>query len=70
MNSKLLSFYYSKYLKSTKKVFSEIQARQLAQLPIRIINFSSPADKARHDKMISLVERMLALHKRSPRTLP
>jgi 5-bromo-4-chloroindolyl phosphate hydrolysis protein len=26
------------------------------------------ADKARHDKMVSLVERMLELHKQSPKT--
>jgi hypothetical protein len=63
INSRLLNFYYTKYLKSTKKVFSEIQARQLAQLPIRPINFSDPAEKAQHDKMVSLVEGMLALQK-------
>jgi len=40
---------------------------QLFKLPIRPINFSDPADKARHDKLVSLVERMLELHKRSPR---
>jgi hypothetical protein len=68
INSKLLNFYYVKYLKSTKKVFSEIQARQLAQLPIRLINFSDPTEKAAHDKMVLLVERMLALHKQSART--
>jgi adenine-specific DNA-methyltransferase len=65
INSKLLNFYYTKYLKSTKKVFSEIQARQLAQLPIRQVDFSNPDDKARHNKMVSLVERMLELHKQS-----
>ena len=32
-------------------------------LPIHVINFSEPADKARHDKMVQLVESMLALHK-------
>jgi hypothetical protein len=37
-------------------------------LPIRTINFSDPIEKAMHDKMVSLVERMLALHKQSPRT--
>jgi hypothetical protein len=63
IDSKLLNFYYFKYLKSTKKIFSEIQARQLAQLPIRIINFSDPADAARHARMVALVEGMLALHK-------
>jgi type I restriction-modification system DNA methylase subunit len=37
-------------------------------LPIRSINFSDPAEKALHDKLVSLVERMLELHKQSPRT--
>lgn len=38
------------------------------RIPIRAINFSDPVDKARHDTMVSLVERMLELHKRSPKT--
>jgi hypothetical protein len=29
------------------------------------IDFSYPSDKARHDKMVGLVEGMLALHKRA-----
>ena len=33
-------------------------------LPIRTINISDPTDKARHDNMVELVERMLSLHKR------
>ena len=33
-------------------------------LPIRTINFDDPADAARHDKMVGLVERMLALHQK------
>ena len=32
-------------------------------LPIRLIDFTNPSDKARHDEMVVLVERMLALHK-------
>ncbi len=34
------------------------------QLPIRTIDFTNPADVARHDQMVALVERMLDLHKR------
>jgi len=64
LNSNLLNCYYTTYLKSTKKVFSEIQARQLAQLPIRPIDFSDLSDKARHDRMMKLVDQMLDLHKR------
>ena len=32
-------------------------------MPIRAINFSEPADKSAHDKLVGLVESMLALHK-------
>jgi hypothetical protein len=35
----------------------------LRRIPIRTINFSDPADKQRHDQMVALVERMLALHR-------
>ena len=65
INSKLLNYYYENYLKSTKKVFSEIQARQIAQLPIRTIDFSNFDDTSRHDRMASLVEQMLSLHKQA-----
>lgn len=64
INSSLLNFYYVKFLKSTKKVFSEIQARQLAQLPIHIINFSNSIESSQHDKIVSFVEQMLELNKR------
>ena len=35
----------------------------IEQLPIRTIDFSDSADKARHDEMVGLVETMLTLHK-------
>jgi hypothetical protein len=35
----------------------------IEQLPIRPINFSNPPDKAAHDRMVKLVDSMLALHK-------
>jgi hypothetical protein len=52
----------------TEGAFTKFRTNQLARLPIRTINFYNPAEKAAHDKMVSLVERMLALHKKSPRT--
>jgi hypothetical protein len=36
----------------------------IQQLPIRTIDFDNPSDKAMHDKMVNLVERMLDLHKK------
>jgi hypothetical protein len=43
--------------------FPRLSVRDLKQLPIRIINFSDPTDKTRHDRMVKLVEQMLSLHK-------
>jgi len=38
--------------------------RFIEQIPIRTINFSNPTDKALHDRLVELVERMLSLYKR------
>ncbi len=35
----------------------------IEQLPIRPIDFADPADRERHDRMVALVEEMLALHR-------
>jgi hypothetical protein len=35
----------------------------IGQLPIRTIDFTDPTDKARHDRMVEMVEQMLALNK-------
>jgi len=43
------------WITCTKQYFGE--------LPIHLINFSDPTDKSRHDRMVKLVERMLALHR-------
>jgi len=33
-----------------------------------LVNFSNLTDRVLHDRVVPLVERMLALHKQSPRT--
>ena len=35
----------------------------ISQLPIRRIDFESPAEKSAHDEIVKLVEKMLALQK-------
>jgi hypothetical protein len=35
----------------------------VGKLPIRPIDFSDPTDKARHDKMVELVDLMLEMNK-------
>jgi hypothetical protein len=57
-NSKLMTYYYRKVFASTKTIFSEIGARQVEQLPIRITS---------HDlekNAIDLVDRMLFLNRK------
>lgn len=36
---------------------------QIRTIPIPEIDFSNKSDKSKHDRMVSLVERMLELHK-------
>lgn len=56
-NSKLLNYYYRNFLKSTKKVFSEIQARQVENLPVKIPNENT------QEKIIILVKKIIDLKK-------
>jgi hypothetical protein len=68
INSRLISWcFLSKSNVGQRDDFPKIVLRETRLLPIRPINFSDPADKARHDKMVALVERMLELHRRNPR---
>jgi len=68
LNSKLLFW----RLRSISNIFRggwiTCTKQYVETLPIRTINFSDPAEKATHDKLVSLVERMLALHRRFART--
>jgi hypothetical protein len=65
LNSRLMTFYHrKKYLDEFKMRFQKILIRDCKQLPIRTINFDDPADVARHERMVSLVEQMLALHQK------
>ena len=63
INSKLLFW----NLQHTSNVFRggwiTCTKQYLGELPIRRINFSDPADKAQHDKMVKSVEQMLTAQK-------
>jgi Eco57I restriction-modification methylase/restriction endonuclease TaqI-like protein/restriction-modification enzyme MmeI-like protein len=71
LNSSLADFFFSSNcarLEGSGETYYEFRAQFVERFPIRPINFSDPAEKAMYDKIASLVERMLALHKRRPRT--
>jgi len=64
INSRLISFWFQKtYDKLQRRIFPQFKVKELASFPIRPIDFSNPADRERHDRMVALVEEMLALHR-------
>jgi adenine-specific DNA-methyltransferase len=63
LNSRLLNFYYVAYLKSSKKVFSEIQARQVAQLPFASVDLRTTPGKKCHDELVAKAILMIEAKK-------
>lgn len=60
MNSKMMNYIYKNKFKSTKKVFSEIQARSVGRLPI-----VKASDQHKQD-LITLVDKILTSKKNNP----
>ena len=61
INSQLSTYFLKKVaLELTKGAFTKFRTNQLARLPIRLEISFDKADRARHDRMVSLVEQMLA----------
>jgi type I restriction-modification system DNA methylase subunit len=63
LNSDLLSFFLKHISTPLRGGFFRYFTQFMEQLSIRAINFSDRSDKARHDKMVQLVERILAAKK-------
>ena len=63
LNSKLLDWFMRQVSTSFHGGYFAANKQFLVQLPIRAINFNDPAEKSAHDRIVSLVESMLALHK-------
>jgi hypothetical protein len=64
LNSKLLEWFIRQTATQMRGGYYSFESRFIRNLPIRVVNFSDPADVARHDRMVKLVEQMLELHKR------
>jgi hypothetical protein len=60
INSRLIEFFWKTMFADFKDSFPQVTIFSLEQIPIRVLDVSKPADKARHDKLVSLVEQMLA----------
>jgi hypothetical protein len=63
LNSQLLDFYLKRVSTSFRGGYLAANRQFIEQLPISTIDFTNPTDKARHDRMVELVETMLKLHK-------
>jgi hypothetical protein len=63
LNSRLLDWFFRKVTTNFNSGYFGANKQYLAQLPIYAIDFAKPAEKAKHDKMVMLVEQMLQLHK-------
>jgi hypothetical protein len=67
LNSSFGNFYFVKTcagLEGKTETYLRFFGQYLEGFPLRTIDFSDPADKARHDRMVTLVQRMLDLHLR------
>jgi hypothetical protein len=55
LNSKAIGFYWQNKFSDFKQTFPKIKGTYLQQLPIPV------ADKARHDRLVGLVDKLLGL---------
>jgi len=62
LNSSLATAHLKSVCSPKLNNYIEFSARALTNFPIRVIDFSNTADKSRHDRLVKLVEQMLALH--------
>ncbi len=68
LNSCLLNWYYQKIINPEQgEALAQVKRGHIARLPIRTVDFKNQSDKARHDKMVSLVDQMLEFHKQLAR---
>ncbi len=61
LNSSLLAYHFKVKYNRRDKTFPEIRIYELAAFPIKPLDLFSTADKTRHDKLVSLVDKMLVL---------
>jgi type I restriction-modification system DNA methylase subunit len=64
LNSSLMTFIFSKMSSEIRGGFYRWKRQYIETLPIRTIDFNNPSEKAIHDKLVSLVDRMLVLNKK------
>ena len=66
LNSKISDFFLHSIASTKQGGYFEYKPMYVSQIPIRPIDPANPDDVAKHDRMVSLVEAMLDLHRRLP----
>lgn len=64
LNSKLLRWYFPFVSATFRGGWLSANRQFLSQLPIRVIDFENSFNKLQHNKLVSLVDNMLELHKK------
>jgi hypothetical protein len=60
INSRLINWYFKLISARFRGGWMSANRQFISQLPIRTIDFNNPDDKARHDRMVAMVDNMLA----------
>jgi type I restriction-modification system DNA methylase subunit len=62
INSRLITYWFNiTFDKFQRAIFPQFKVNELEQFPIPVLDLSKKADKAKHDKLVSLVDKMLEL---------
>ena len=67
LNSKLWTFLFSKTSSEIRGGFYRWKRQYMSPLPIRTIDFNNKKEKAMHDQIVSLVDKMLDLNEKLKR---
>jgi hypothetical protein len=63
LNSRLLSKHLRQVCPPKLSGYVKFSATCLSDAPIRVLDLSNASDRTAHDRMVSLVEQMLAMHR-------
>jgi len=63
LNSKLFQYIFWEWMATNRDATPQLKKVHLDNFRLRRIDVGNPADKARHDRMVEMAERMLDLHK-------
>lgn len=69
INSKMLNYFYQSLNPEKGEALAQVKRENIAKLPIKKINFNNEKEKAIHDDIVKLVDKILELNKKKNRLL-